>query len=160
MAIGVFRRQNNMAARTIIVALMTLLLTAAATADVLRVPLEYQSIQEAVMFSAEADTILISDGLYQEHLSIPGRSLTIASRFLLDGDTTHIGATLLDGAHQGTVVRINGDRGRWYRFVGLTHCCPIVILFPVAVDSKPVSCYSVAVPAADRASIGCRIELP
>ena len=120
MAIGVFRRQNNMAARTIIVALMTLLLTAAATADVLRVPLEYQSIQEAVMFSAEADTILISDGLYQEHLSIPGHSLTIASRFLLDGDTTHIGATLLDGAHQGTVVNINGDRGRWYRFVGLT----------------------------------------
>jgi hypothetical protein len=54
-----------------------------------------ESIQARVDSTAFSDTVIIEDGEYDETVLIIGKSLTLASRYLLDGDTCHIAATIL-----------------------------------------------------------------
>lgn len=54
-----------------------------------------QSIQAAVSAAAELDTVAIHDGTYSETVIPYGRNLTIASLYVLDHDTAHIGNTVI-----------------------------------------------------------------
>ena len=56
-----------------------------------------ESIQQAVYNAINGDTILIHDGAYDETVVLYGKTLTIGSLFLLDGDTAHIAATTVTG---------------------------------------------------------------
>ncbi len=58
-------------------------------------------IQAAVNAAWNYDTVLVHEGLYVESVVLYGKSLTIASEFLLDGDSTHI----LQTAIQSHTVR-------------------------------------------------------
>jgi hypothetical protein len=52
-----------------------------------------ESIQSAVYAAFDGDTILIHEGVYIETVILYGKTLTIGSQFLLDGDTSHIAQT-------------------------------------------------------------------
>ncbi|MBU1637322.1 T9SS type A sorting domain-containing protein [bacterium] len=54
-----------------------------------------ESIQSAVLLALDLDTVLVEDGVYEESVVLYGRTITLASRFLLDGDTTHITNTII-----------------------------------------------------------------
>ncbi len=54
------------------------------------------SIQAVVHETVNGDTILIYDGLYQESVVLYGKTLTIGSLFLLDGDTNHVYETAIE----------------------------------------------------------------
>ncbi len=64
---------------------------------VLEVPEEYATIAAALSVAKSGDVILLAEGRYQSSgLKIPV-SVTIASRFLVDGQETHIRDTVIEG---------------------------------------------------------------
>jgi hypothetical protein len=80
------------------------------------------------------DTVIVYDGTYKEKISFsryssPGnRSLVLASRFILDGDTNHIRNTVISGggvvqsSQNDNLVSAYGDNRNteWFQFVGFT----------------------------------------
>ena len=64
----------------------------------LLVPQEYPTIQAAINAAVDGDTVLVSDNTYFENISFKGKVITVASYFLIDGDTLHINNTIIDGS--------------------------------------------------------------
>ena len=61
-------------------------------------PQDYVTIQAAIDSSADGDTVLVSEGIYFENIRYRGKAITVASLYLVDGDTTHIDRTIIDGS--------------------------------------------------------------
>jgi hypothetical protein len=78
--------------------LALLLLTAVSFAEIIYVPGQGISIQEGINLAAEGDTVLVAEGTYYENIRFKGKGITLASAFILDGDTSHISNTIIDGS--------------------------------------------------------------
>jgi hypothetical protein len=83
-----------------------------AGATVRRVPLQYSTIQAAINAAAIGDTVVVDEGTYKENIVIT-KKITVGSLFVLDGDTSHISRTIIDGsqphnADSSAVVTIDG----------------------------------------------------
>jgi len=78
------------------IVIMLLFVTINCFANVLNVPENYQIIQEAINESAHMDTILISNGIYNESIDFLGKSIIVASNFILTEDTQDIENTIID----------------------------------------------------------------
>ncbi|MCB2199794.1 T9SS type A sorting domain-containing protein [bacterium] len=90
-------------------------------ADVLLVPENYETIDSAVFEASSYDTLVIEDGVYViNNINIRFKSLVIASNLLLDGDTTHVSNTRLDGDGIDRHFQITGPFNDTTRFIGLT----------------------------------------
>jgi len=80
-----------------------------------RVPQDYPTIQGAINVSSNGDTVLVSEGTYKENIRYHGKAITVASLYLIDGDTTHIAKTIIDGSGSSqpdsgsAVYFINGE---------------------------------------------------
>ncbi len=80
-----------------------------------RVPQDYSTIQAAIDACSDGDTVLVSEGTYLENIRYKGKAIVVASLYLVDGDTTHIENTIIDGSgstdpDSGSVVYfINGE---------------------------------------------------
>ena len=72
----------------------------------------YAVIQTAIDASVNGDTIIVSSGTYTENINFNGKSIVLASDFLLTGDTSYISSTIIDGNQNGTVVTIKNDEGK------------------------------------------------
>ena len=75
----------------------------------IRVPQDQPGIQAGINAATNGDTVLVADGTYYENINFKGKAITVASYFLMDGDTTHINNTIIDGsqpshADSGSVV--------------------------------------------------------
>jgi hypothetical protein len=66
--------------------------------DTINVPQDYEAIQDAINAASNNDVILVADGIYLENISFMGKAITLASHFLIDGDTNHINNTIIDGS--------------------------------------------------------------
>jgi len=98
--------------KAILTVTLTLALTSVmAVADVLNVPGDYFSIQEAIDGAHRSDTVLVEPGIYVENLNINGKVLTVASLFLTTGDEGYIGSTIIDGNFKSSVVRVRDIEG-------------------------------------------------
>ena len=62
------------------------------------IPTDHPTIQAGINTAADGDTVLVAEGIYFENISFRGKAITVASRFLLDGDTSHIANTVIDGS--------------------------------------------------------------
>lgn len=54
-----------------------------------------ESIQAVVDVAANGDSIILNDGSYSETVVLMDKALTIGSRYVLDGDTAHVGVTIV-----------------------------------------------------------------
>ena len=88
-----------------------------ASATIINVPADYDTIQVAINASSDGDTVLVADGHYYERIDFYGKGILLTSEFMLDGDTMHIQNTIIDAdtlvlgvADSGSVVCfVNGE---------------------------------------------------
>jgi hypothetical protein len=56
-----------------------------------------QKIQNAIDKAIDGDIIIVKEGNYCQQINFKGKAITVASEFYLDGDTSHISKTIIDG---------------------------------------------------------------
>ena len=68
-----------------------------ALAGILHVPEDQPTIQAGINAAVNGDTVLVADSTYYENINFKGKAITIASMFIMNGDTNHINNTIIDG---------------------------------------------------------------
>ena len=85
----------------------------------------FASIATAVDFACTNDTIILLDGTYYEDSLTVKKNLVMGSEFILDADTNHIAATIIDGNNDGWIMAWQAGSSNWAdtatsQLVGLT----------------------------------------
>jgi hypothetical protein len=80
-----------------------------AYANIIYVPVQYPTIQEGINASSAGDTVLVDIGGYYENVLISSHDLTLASTFIISGDTAAITNTYIDGSNTATTVTIESN---------------------------------------------------
>ena len=75
-----------------------LMTSAVLSAQVIHVPGDQPTIQAGINAASDGDTVLIADDTYYENIRFMGKAITVASHFIMDGDTNHINNTIIDGS--------------------------------------------------------------
>jgi hypothetical protein len=76
----------------------TILIAPRIQAQIIHVPTGQPTIQAGIIAADDGDTVLVEDGLYYENITFRGKAITVASHFLIDGDTNHIINTIINGS--------------------------------------------------------------
>jgi parallel beta-helix repeat protein len=87
-------------------------------AAVIRVPEAVTGIQAAINVALSGDTVLVARGTYTGGVVIAGKSVTLASLYVVTGDTNDIALTTLTGS--GTILAIQPTAGEGTTVRGLT----------------------------------------
>jgi len=108
-----------------LIIILTLMVAFGAEAQLHKVPEDYPTIQSAINASAEGDTVLVAEGTYYENIDFLGKSITVASPFLVDRDTAHISRTIIDGSQytdslHASVVTLSGGKNNGPVLSGFT----------------------------------------
>ena len=77
--------------------------------QIIKVPDDKLTIQDAINSSNNGDTILVTEGLYAENINFKGKAITVASHYILDQDTSHISKTIIKGKNSSTVKFLSGE---------------------------------------------------
>lgn len=76
---------------------------AALQAQVIHVPADYPTIQQGINAATSGDTVLVTAGTYYEQINFKGKKpLTVASHYLITGDTNYINNTIISGVQLAT----------------------------------------------------------
>ncbi len=106
----------------IITLLTTLAISSFSMAQIINVPADQPSIQAGIDSALDGYTVLVDTGTYEENINFNGKAITVASKFIMDGDTNHINNTVIDGSQPA-----NPDNGS-------------VVTFSSSEDSTSVLC--------------------
>jgi len=66
--------------------------------QIIHVPNDHPTIQDGINAASDGDTVLVAENRYFENIRFMGKAITVASEFVLDGDTSHIAKTIIDGS--------------------------------------------------------------
>ncbi|MBN2173078.1 MAG: T9SS type A sorting domain-containing protein [Bacteroidales bacterium] len=66
--------------------------------DTIHVPADYPTIQAGIDEAMDGDVVLVEQGTYFENINFYGKAITVASHFIMEGDTNYINNTIIDGS--------------------------------------------------------------
>jgi len=92
--------------------------SSAVRAAVIQVPAQFPGIQAAINAASNGDTVLVSRGTWAGGLSIGGKAITLASRFILTGDPNDVALTSIEGG--SPLLDIQSSAGAATTVRGLT----------------------------------------
>ena len=81
-----------------LVMVLSQLIWVSSHANIIRIPQEFPTIQSGINTANNGDTVLVAEGTYYENINFLGKAITVTSYFLIDGNTSHIGKTIIDGS--------------------------------------------------------------
>lgn len=58
------------------------------------------TIQGGINYASDGDTVLVNSGTYYENINFKGKKIVVASRYLLDNDTSQISSTIIDATYK------------------------------------------------------------
>lgn len=91
-----------------------------AQSTLLNIPDDYATIQSAIDFAADGDTVFVADLVYKENIDFIGKFITVASHFLTTQDSKHINATVICGVGEGDVVSFVSGEDSTAVLIGFT----------------------------------------
>ncbi len=101
--------------RLMLVCAAAMAAAAGLSAKTLRVPADQATIQGAINAAAPGDTVLVSEGTYEENINFRGKSIVVTSRYLLTQNPQTILQTIIDGRNASnldsasTVLFVSGE---------------------------------------------------
>lgn len=69
--------------------------------QIVHVPGDQQTIQDAIVVANDGDTVLVAADTYYENINYLGKAITVASHYLLEKDSAHIYNTIINGSQPG-----------------------------------------------------------
>jgi len=106
-------------------------------ASIINVPADQSSIQAGINAATSGDTVLVADSTYFENINFMGKAITVASHFLINGDSTHRNNTIIDGSQPS-----NPDSGSVVSFVSGEDTNSVIFGFTITNGTGTVSSYS------------------
>ncbi|MDD3734589.1 MAG: DUF1565 domain-containing protein, partial [Candidatus Cloacimonetes bacterium] len=83
---------------------------------------DYTHIQAAIEAANDGDTVLVHPGRYIENIDYIGKSISVCSLEAIDGDSTYISQTIIDGNRNGSCVAFrNAEQNASLRGFTLTN---------------------------------------
>jgi len=89
-------------------------------AEILKVPDQFQEIQDAIDFASDGDTVLVYPGEYQEQISFSGKDIVVGSLFIMTNDPEYIDSTKIMSIDNGYVVSFPNFETRNSKISGFT----------------------------------------
>jgi len=88
--------------------------------QIINVPDDYSTIQEAIDASFRGDSILVQPGTYIENINFNGHNVVLGSLFLTTEDSWYISATIVDGSSSGSTVSFENGESNTAAIIGFT----------------------------------------
>jgi len=73
-------------------------------AHIIRIPVDFPTIQAGIDGAEDGDTVLVDRGIYAENINFHAQSILLTSYYLFDEDTLTIRNTVIDGQNNGSTV--------------------------------------------------------
>ena len=89
--------------------ILAIVASMSASATIINVPEDYETIQEGIDASSDGDTVLVQPGTYVENINFNGHNIVLGSMFLMTGDTSYISQTIIDGNSVTAVIFVSGE---------------------------------------------------
>jgi len=102
---------------------------------ILNVPAQFSSIQTAIDYAWDGDTVLVDTGRYYENINFNGKNITVASLFFTTQDTFYITQTIINGDSVSHVVTFNSNED------STAVLCGFIITNGYAEDGGGIYCY-------------------
>lgn len=92
------------------------------SAAIIRVPADFATVQAAIDAASDGDEIIVSPGIYPEHINFKGKNIILRS--IDPTSPTVVANTILDGQHSGfrSVVTFDGTESSTCVLAGFTIC--------------------------------------
>ena len=121
----------------IVLALCLILITVAQSKTIHIPSKNYNTIQIGIDTANTGDTVLVAPGTYQENINFRGKSILVTLYYLMNGDSTYIYNTIIDGNNSGTVVTFNSSEDSTSQFIGFT----VINGLTQVTDGGGIYCY-------------------
>ncbi len=88
---------------------MIALIPGLSKSEIINVPEDQETIQNAIDAADNGDIVLVAPGEYPENINFDGKAITVTSLIQVDGDPAYIDSTIINGDREGSVVTFNNN---------------------------------------------------